>query len=399
MVTTKPFKVLVCLVIAGFIASAAPTWAYNGYARNNSTGVQPDVLSSDPGLETVAPAKRSRGAGSKRRNTSRYSSTAPSYGYGRSPAVYSPPLYRNNCSPAYGCPVPGPGYGTGIGALPAAISPLGGMLRPAMGMFNLPGLPFAGLSCSAYLPRPGCKQVSIKAKAWCTELNGSKIIWGPDPVTGGRGYELDLHEDLKLDKQKYNCEYEIRCQIRKNWATRFIFMPLDYNDSGLVETPGGFFFGGAFYPQGSQVQTTWNRNIYRWELVYSFCQAQFGVASLFAGYYLYDDKLKVSRTPNVSRTRSDTFGLATAGGELERLVCKVGCGGTASLHCKWSVQFLEGYFGWDGESVGRISVPMNCGRYGFLEAGWRWIVLEHDKPANADETSMDGLIGSIGLIF
>ncbi|MDD3472594.1 MAG: hypothetical protein PHS86_07420, partial [Syntrophaceae bacterium] len=65
----------------------------------------------------------------------------------------------------------------------------------------------------------------------------------------------------------------------------------------------------------------------------------------------------------------------------------------------WSVQFLDDFLGWDGQAVGRVYIPMNYGRYGYLEAGWRWIVLDRSYPANIDKTSLDGVTGAVGLIF
>ena len=82
------------------------------------------------------------------------------------------------------------------------------------------------------------------------------------------------------------------------------------------------------------------------------------------------------------------------------MIRNLGCqGAAASVHCKASVQFLEGFFGWDAVGTGRISVPMDCGRFGYIEAGWRWMVLERFYPTDADKTSLDGLTGSVGFVF
>jgi hypothetical protein len=91
--------------------------------------------------------------------------------------------------------------------------------------------------------------------------------------------------------------------------------------------------------------------------------------------------------------------LANAGITLERVWRDVGGGGVASLHCKWSMQFLEGWLGWDGSAVARLSVPMNCGRFGYLEAGWRWVELKRSQSTDMDRTSMDGFTGTMGLVF
>jgi hypothetical protein len=234
----------------------------------------------------------------------------------------------------------------------------------------------------------------LDAKLWYERLNTSTVVWGTNTI-GGAGTQLDLQRDLGLSKYEYIGEYEARCQIRCNWALRFSFMPIEYRNNTLPRYT--FFFGNAPFAANVSVLTKWNRNIYRWDIVYDWFQGPHAVSSIFAGYSLYDDKLSISNVV-FSRTRSHTFGLAYAGGSIDRVVTNVGSG-AASTHCKWSVQFLEGYFGWDGYVAGRFSVPMGCGRFGFLEGGWRWIVLEMSRPTNTDRTSMEGPVGAVGLVF
>jgi len=245
-----------------------------------------------------------------------------------------------------------------------------------------------------YLPRQGAKQFLLNAKLWYAKLNASTIVWGTN-LAGNTGTQLDLNRDLDLSKYQYLAEYEARCQIRCNWGLRFSFMPLQYRDNTIPTQ--GFFFGNTFYSPGLSVLTKWDRYIYRWDIVYDWFQAVHAVSSIFAGYALYDDKLAISN-PVFNRARSHTFGLAYAGGSIDRVIRNVGSG-AASMHCKASVQFLEGYFGWDGYAAARFSVPLSCGRYGYLEGGWRWIVLDMYQPTNTDKTSLDGAMGAVGLVF
>jgi hypothetical protein len=259
-------------------------------------------------------------------------------------------------------------------------------------------MPF-GLTYTGFVPRVGPKQFQLTARLWYATLNNSKIVWGTQPG-GIPGTDLDLHNNLGLRKHEYIPEYEARCQIRCNWGLRFSFMPIVFRDNFVPQTP--FYFGNALYAAGLSTLTQWNRYIYRWDLVYDWYQRPHAVSSIFAGYALYDDKLRVAQSFTIvpNRSRSQGFGLAFAGMSIDRVVRNFGCGGAAaSLTCKWSAQFLEGYFGWDGYVAGRVAVPMFNGRFGYLEAGWRWIVLERDYPSNADKTNLDGLIGSVGLVF
>ena len=68
-------------------------------------------------------------------------------------------------------------------------------------------------------------------------------------------------------------------------------------------------------------------------LVYDWYQAKHAVSSIFAGYSLYDDKLEVSDF--FYRRVARGFGLAFAGGSIDRVIRNLGCGGAAaSVHCK-----------------------------------------------------------------
>jgi hypothetical protein len=42
---------------------------------------------------------------------------------------------------------------------------------------------------------------------------------------------------------------------------------------------------------------------------------------------------------------------------------------------------------------------MNCGRYGYLEGGYRWYVLETSQPTDYEKLSLGGPTAGIGLIF
>jgi hypothetical protein len=172
-------------------------------------------------------------------------------------------------------------------------------------------------------------------------------------------------------------------------------MPIRYRDNFIPSSM--FYYGNTLYPAFISTLTIWDRNIYRATLVYDWFKQPHAIASLFAGYTLVDDKLTVSN-PIQTRTRNQAAHLATAGVSFERFVRYLGTS-VASINCKWSIDFLEGYLGWDGYAAGRISVPMNYGRYGYIEAGWRWVVLEIDQPCNTNKTSLEGAMAAVGIIF
>ena len=63
--------------------------------------------------------------------------------------------------------------------------------------------------------------------------------------------------------------------------------------------------------------------------MYDWYKQKHAVSSIFAGYSLYDDKLEVSDVFQ-TRSRSRGFGLAYAGGSIDRVIRNLGCGGAAA---------------------------------------------------------------------
>jgi hypothetical protein len=380
MVTTKPFMVLVCLLIISValltpfrIAHAAPDNA-------GVLGIQGDALSADPTYSSHKPHVRTK-------QPERHYSSAPT---GKSVSDYpsSKPVSVTvlPSGPSVGfCPPQGP-------CPPQAPCPQqeGGIF----GLFTGGGISLGSFG-PVYLPRQGCKQFQINAKLWYASMDSSKVLWGANPVADP-GTRLDLNSDLGLPKRQYLAEYEARCQLKPNWGLRYSFMPINFRANFF---PNNFFyFGNVFYPMGYSTLTQWDRYIQRLDLVYDWFQGCQATSGVFAGYAVYDDKITVSNILQ-SRSRSQLFGLAYAGMSIERAFRDLYGKATASFNCKWSAQFLEGYFGWDGYTAMRIAVPFEMGRFGYLEAGWRWIVLQREYPTNVDTTNLNGIIGTVGLVF
>lgn len=402
MVIIKPFKVLVYLAIPWFIvlASFLPSRAD---PATGGAGMSGEVLSTDstrqPAYQSPSyPSARSHSSSTSQSSSHQYHKSKSGSGgqtsYFQSPAVsigeFPALSYQQPAQPL-----------CSVGGSRTPVFPSRPMAPPAGGLFSC-GIPL-GATPAAVLPRIGWRQFNLSAKLWNSKLNSTTIKWGTDMV-GGPGTELDFYNNLGFGQYKYIAEYEGRFQIRPNWGIRFSFMPLRYRDNSFPwvlksNTPWvpGFYFGNTYYPPFINTLTKWDRNIYRWDLVYDWYQRCHAVSSVFAGYALYDDKLTISNYYQ-SRTRSSGWSLAFAGLSFERVIRNLGTS-TASTQCKWSLQFCEGYFGWDGYAATRITVPMECGRFGYIEVGWRWMVLNRDYPTNTDKTSMDGLAGAMGFVF
>ncbi|MGC8602193.1 MAG: hypothetical protein ACP5VS_00740 [Desulfomonilaceae bacterium] len=399
MLTIKRLKVLVCQIIWFLVATTA-TWGYTG-PDISSPGVQGDALSANPTYSNRSvPAKQFPG---KSKSGSSYSST------GTSGTIFTTPGYSGysplaspgstTCGPQ-GCPVPGMGSGT-----PA---PFPGMF----GLFSRSGMGLGSCADNAFLPHIGCKQFQVSAQIWYPTLYRSEVIWGTN-LTGGPGFlpyggiwpfgrsTLSLVDDLGLKRSKSFGVYEGRCQMRYNWGLRFTFMPINYRTNSNPQIP--FYFGNQFYYTGVNTLTKWDRYIYRAELVYDWFHKCNAVSSLFAGYMMIDDNLTISQIINPagyipSRSRSQLLGLYSTGASIERIIRGIGSA-TVSVEARGNLQFNYDYFGWDAVGLGRIYMPMNCGRYGYIEGGYRWFVLDTSQPTNYDKTNFGGPTAGIGLIF
>lgn len=402
----KPLKLLVCLGVILIIAISASAWAYESTGAPLAPGIQGEALSADPTVQTVPPLRSQPKHYAPQHVTTepRSSGTSHKHRKSRSSAetVFTPSRSSRSSRVAPG--IVSYGRTAVTPSIPATAWPVqasaaGSSLAGACGSAGSCGSTLGYAPCVPVLPRPGAKQFQLEARIWYASLNSSTVQWGTIPG-GFLSTELDLVNNLGLRRHEYVGEYVAQCQFRCNWAVRYTFLPIHYRDNFTNWTP--FWYGNVLWPFG-QMLTQWDRNIHTWELVYSWFQAPHAVSSVFAGYRLVDDKLQVSYPllagVGYSRIRSEDAHLATAGISVDKVITRLGGCATASMHCQWSAQFLESYFGWDGFAVGRISVPMNQGRFGYLEAGWKWLVLERSQPSNIDKTSLDGAIAAIGLVF
>lgn len=380
MVIVKPLKLLVCLCVLSLTLITAATvtvsWAYGDIS--GSTVIQGDALSAEPRINQQYRSKA----------PVRTQQSAVSSGYTARRSYYSaPPMaYPGNPSQGAICPPGNPGPGSAFGPVPQG----GGLSN----FFGLQGFGYGQCGPPPFLPRMGCSKFQLNAKIWYSNLNSSTIVWGSNAI-GGEAPQLSLTKNLGLRQYEYLSEYEGQCQVKSNWGIRVSFMPIRYRDNFIPSQM--FFYGNILYPAFVSTLTIWDRNIYRAALVYDWFKQPHAIASLFAGYTLVDDKLTVSN-PIQTRTRNRAAHLATAGVSFERFVRYLGTS-VASINCKWSIDFLEGHLGWDGYAAGRISVPMNYGRYGYIEAGWRWVVLEIDQPCNVNKISLEGAMAAVGIIF
>jgi hypothetical protein len=412
-VIRKPLKVLVCLSIMFVVAGASVGWGYKGAGAPGAPAIQGDALSADPSVTPLPPLRTGTTPQGARQSfpstrsavSSTSSKSSAAKPYARSAAVVVPQVTAPVVAPPVSWQAGMGQAGMGQpGMMPGACPPQQpcneGILGTLFGAFGTDGISFGNVGCAPFLPRPGCKQFHVLGRVWYPSLNSSTVQWGAIPG-GWSGTELSLTEDLHLRRHEYVWEVEAQCQLRQNWGLRYSYMPIKYRDN--YTSTRTFWFGNQVWPIFQALLTEWDRKIHRFDLVYNWFQGAHAVSSVFGGFHLVDDKLTVQWPSQAfagfTRTRSSMYHVASAGMSVDRVISKVGDQGIASVHCRWSIQFLEGFVGWDGLATGRLAVPYGGGRYGYLEAGYRWIVLDRQMPSNTDKTSLDGPIASMGVVF
>ena len=95
-----------------------------------------------------------------------------------------------------------------------------------------------------------------------------------------------------------------------------------------------------------------------------------------------DDKISVNCSVcfNLERAFSKSTDAALVGLEYQRCVKTALNGGTLSLEHKAGFIFYDDSEGWDLQTGLRYTIPLNCGRWGYLKGGYRFIQIKRSQP-------------------
>jgi hypothetical protein len=88
-----------------------------------------------------------------------------------------------------------------------------------------------------------------------------------------------------------------------------------------------------------------------------------------------------------------------AGMEFQRCFKTAPNGGTLSWDCKAGGIFLDDTVGGDVEAGARYSIPLNCGRSGYVKGGYRFVDLKKTQYDFVFKNTLSGGFIEGGFIF
>jgi len=256
------------------------------------------------------------------------------------------------------------------------------------------------------LPTPRQGQWEMGAQALFARTKGA-IAWPRYSIywySWNQGWDnkTDFNTMLKLPDHNVLTELSARYQFRPNWAARYEVLFDEINGGGYADEPfvfGPWWSGGYFY--GQQINTQWQHAYHRVSLVYDAIKTCQSAISVSAGWVHVDDKISINcwACGQWSNTFSKSIDAMIAGLEFQRCVKTAANGGTFSFDHKASVIFLDDVEGYDVEAAGRFSVPLNCGRWGYVKGGYRFVQLKKSQTDYLLNNTIEGGFVEGGFIF
>lgn len=262
-----------------------------------------------------------------------------------------------------------------------------------------------GVIPRCFLPAPRARQWDISAQALFARVKGT-IAWPrySQFFTSWNGYDnqVDLNDDLMLPAHQVIPELNVRYQFRPHWGVQYSILGYELNGGGWPNRQ--FVFGPGntgFIYFGQNIQTKWQHTHQRLSLVYDAlrnCQASVSVSG---GWVHVDDKISIScqNCGNYTSTFSKGIDAAVVGLQFQRCLKTAANGGTISLDNKVSAMFIDDVEGWDVQAGARYSVPLGCGRWGYLKGGYRFVQLKKGQYDYLLNSTLEGGFVEGGFIF
>ncbi len=263
--------------------------------------------------------------------------------------------------------------------------------------------PCGPLGC--ILPHPRERQWELSAQAFFARTKG--VVQWPrySPYyLGYQGWEnwADLNDDLKLPEHDVLLDLSARYQFKPHWGVRYEVLFDELNGGGWPWRQ--FLFGNqysGFVTWGQQVQSQWLHAFHRLTLVYDAVRTPQTVISVAGGWAHADDKISLycQTCGYYTRTFSKSLDSAIVELEFQRCLRTAPNGGTFSWDHKAAFIFMDDVEGYDIEAAGRYSIPVNCGRWGFVKGGYRFVQLKKTQTDYALTTTFEGGFVEGGFIF
>ena len=278
---------------------------------------------------------------------------------------------------------------------------LGGISNIKPAVFRQDGFPLC------ILPAPRMRQWEMSTQVIFANMNGyigwprySNWNWGWSGNTENR---TDLNSDLQLPIYAAWPQLTASYHFRPNWAIRYSVLWNQLNGGG---TPNNnILFGpnwGGGYFWGQNIQTSLQHAYHRVGLVYEAIRTYNSKVGIFADWVHTDSKITLGSSNygwGGSPTWSNSVNAAMAGLEFQRCIKTVPNGGTLSWDCKAGGIFLDDTVGGDLEAGARYSIPLNCGRSGYVKAGYRLVDLKKTQNDFIFKNTLAGGFMEGGFIF
>lgn len=240
------------------------------------------------------------------------------------------------------------------------------------------------------LPKRNWGQWEISAQVFYARARG-KVRW----ATGQPAFlhpTLDFNDDLGLPGHKWLMEYSARYQFRPHWSCFYSIMPIE-----LEQTYQHPSFPGQLF------RTKWEYLYQRVGLTYQPIVTCNASVSLFGTWTFNEQKLTMnagshcptSQATTVSRTRH----MVMAGIEAQKCIRTLCNGATLSCDNRAGIGFLDDTLALDVQTGFRFSVPMGCGRWGYVRGGYRLLEFSEDRSDLRLDTTLEGGFAELGLIF
>jgi hypothetical protein len=240
-------------------------------------------------------------------------------------------------------------------------------------------------------------QWEFGVQAFFATIDGT--VQSPSLVFGLPASEIDFDSDLALPVHQTLWEYKGQYQFRPSWAISYSIMPIHLEATNIA--PRTLYIGQIIIPQGTTMKTNWDFVYQRVGLVYQPIFSCNATVSISASWLYNDQKFQLSSTvcagkcAIVDRTRQ----MAMTGIGIQKCIRTLCNGATLSCDSRVDIGFLDGAFALDVEPGMRFSIPLNCGRWGYVRGGYRYLNFKEDRDDLRLDTVMQGGYAEMGLIF
>jgi len=277
-------------------------------------------------------------------------------------------------------------------------------LPAGISKINPPFLPYYS-TAGCVLPKPRAGQWEMEAQVFFARTKGtigwprySPYFWG----YSGWENKADFSDDLNLPKSVTWVDLSARYQFRPSWSFRYAVLFNEIRGGGQPQN--WFMFGnqwGIIFGFGFDIHTKWQHSYHRLSLVYDAIKTCTTSVSVEAGWVHTDDKIDLSCTSCGWWTQSFSRGGDSAMASIGFQTCLKTApnGGTLSCDNKVSAIFLDDVEGWDVQLGARYSIPLNCGRSGYVKGGYRYVGLKKQQHDLLFTNNLEGGFIEGGLIF